>query len=148
MIWATLQTVLLLGLCAAFLSSAGTPAVLGTTGRFLGMTGIFLGVGIALRAFRDLGASFRVSPEPKSDAVLVRHGIYGVLRHPMYTSAVAASVGMLWIRPSPRVLVASALVVGFYLVKARYEEGRLRRRYPSYGDHADVTFGVIPWRRG
>ncbi|MEZ4647831.1 MAG: isoprenylcysteine carboxylmethyltransferase family protein [Candidatus Eisenbacteria bacterium] len=148
MIWVLVQTVLLGGLLAAFLTSAGTPAVMGTTGRFLGMTGVFLGIGIAFRAFRDLGASFRVSPEPKGDAVLVRHGIYGVLRHPMYTSAVIASAGMLWIRPSPRVLLASALVVVFYLIKAKYEEGRLRRRYPNYTEHAGLTFGVIPWRRG
>lgn len=144
MIWIALQTLFLSALIAAFLTSAGTPAVYGLVGWVVGMLGICIGFGLAGRAFRDLGRALSVSPEPKADAKLVRTGIYGILRHPMYTSVVLIAVGMLWVRPSSTVLFTAAIVVGFYLVKARYEEGRLKLRYPEYEAHARKTYGVVP----
>ena len=147
MIWVAIQSVLLAALLVAFFASAGTSPVLGAMGRIVGTLGAVFGVGLAARAFRDLGHSFRVSPEPKPGATLVRTGIYGFLRHPMYTSVVLVALGLLWLRPSSRVFLMAVLVVGFYLLKARYEEKRLRARYPDYEEHARQTYGVLPLPR-
>jgi protein-S-isoprenylcysteine O-methyltransferase Ste14 len=144
MIWVVVQTVLLTALVGAFLTSTATPPVYGPIGGIVGTLGVCFGVGLAGRAFRDLGRAISISPEPKIGATLVRTGVYGFLRHPMYTSVVLIAVGMLWVRPSPRVLGTAALVVAFYLLKARYEEARLRARYPEYEVHARETYGVIP----
>lgn len=146
--WVMVQTLLLAALLAAFLASSGVRPVRDQIGWVLGPATVLLGLGIAFRAFRDLGASFRVAPEPRDGAVLVAHGIYAVLRHPMYTAVILLAGGLVLLRPGLLVGLAAAALTGFYLCKARYEESCLRRRYPDYGDHVRRTFGVIPLRRG
>lgn len=111
--------------------------------------GIVLLVGagaIVLKARLDLAENFRMSPTPVDRGRLVDHGIYGVVRHPMYLAAMMALAG--W---SFAVLVWSAAVVvvvgfSFFTLKSRYEEAKLLETYSEYQEYRHhVTSRFIPF---
>jgi protein-S-isoprenylcysteine O-methyltransferase Ste14 len=103
---------------------------------------------LALRAWSDLGPAFRVRPEPRAGAQLVRRGVYRRLRHPMYTSVCLIAVGMFLHHPGTTTLLLALANLGFYVAKARYEESLLRRRFADYPSYRTQTHGVIPWAAG
>jgi protein-S-isoprenylcysteine O-methyltransferase Ste14 len=120
------------------------------SGRLLDVLGVlFCGLGllIAAAAFHALGESFRISPAPHQRATLVTHGVYRLLRHPMYTSVASLSLGAFLMRPSWVIGLLGAALVGFYHFKAYHEERLLVQHYPEYGDYRRRTFGIIPWVR-
>lgn len=97
--------------------------------------------GAALLALRPV---FRVAPTPRHDGVLVTHGIYRWLRHPMYNAVLLVVAAVALHRPDPWVLAAAGANVVFYSTKARYEEGLLRAHYPDYEAYRRRTLGVLP----
>ena len=66
--------------------------------RVLGFVLLVASAGLALAAFWSLGRSFRVAPAPKQEATLVTSGIYGRLRHPMYTAGGQLAAGAFLLR--------------------------------------------------
>jgi len=101
------------------------------------------GVVLLFVALRTLGKSLQIAPEPKADAVLITHGIYGKRRHPIYTAIVLILVGLLARGATPAAAVAAAVAALFLLVKARYEEKLLSARYPEYEAYRQSTRGVL-----
>ena len=87
-------------------------------------------------------------PEPKAGASLVTTGIYRWFRHPIYTGMLLAVVGLFLCKPTPRVAAVSAVVVGFLVVKVRFEEQLLLARYPDYAEYRKRSWGLIPLVRG
>ena len=70
-------------------------------------------------------------------------GIYGRLRHPIYTAIVLVVVGFVLRGITPiGALLAFAIVV-FLVFKARYEETLLSARYPQYAEYRRRTRGVL-----
>ena len=100
---------------------------------------------IVAKAYFDLGHSFRVHPRPKDSAVLIRTGIYGQLRHPMYSAVIVCCVAVSIQNGSAATIAVSAANVLFYVWKARYEEGLLRHRYAEYPAYQRESWGVLPW---
>lgn len=104
-----------------------------------------LGAVAGIAGARALGASRTAFPKPLEDGALVRHGIYGIMRHPLYTSVTSACLGWALIWQSwPSLLAAVALAV-LLQVKARREEHWLRERYPEYAEYAQRVRRFIPW---
>ena len=99
---------------------------------------------VAGAALIALWPSFRVAPTPKHDAVLIQHGVYRRLRHPMYTSVLLLLTAMSLHQPSVAVLLVAGLNATFYLAKARYEESLLLAHYPGYAAYRAKTWGVVP----
>ncbi|MEI6279893.1 MAG: isoprenylcysteine carboxylmethyltransferase family protein [Verrucomicrobiae bacterium] len=92
-----------------------------------------------------LGRNLTPFPEPSAHARLVQHGIYAKIRHPLYTSVIAAGFGWAWVWLSwPSALFAAALVP-FFLAKSRREEQMLRRKFPEYREYETRTRRFIPW---
>ena len=106
------------------------------------LAGIAAGIGVA--ALLALRPVFRVAPTPRRDGILVTHGIYRWLRHPMYNAVLLVVAAVALHRPDPWVLAAAGANVVFYLTKARYEEGLLRAHYPDYEAYRRRTLGVLP----
>ena len=107
------------------------------------------GILIAAAAGLALGQAFRVSPEPRAGAFLVRGGIYRWLRHPMYVGVILLILAAAIARPAWPVLVAALVNFAWYQLKASFEESRLRARYPEYEDYCHSTMGLpaLPLRR-
>jgi protein-S-isoprenylcysteine O-methyltransferase Ste14 len=91
-----------------------------------------------------LGRSLTPLPTPTEDTRLVQRGIYGLMRHPLYTSVILASVGwaLLW-QSWPALLPALGLAP-FFSAKACREERWLRERFPDYSDYERRVSRFIP----
>ena len=137
----TVQALLGLSLLVAYLTSPYEASTL-RTGVTLGLTAIAAGIGG--RALHDLRRHFRVAPTPRPDASLVETGVYGRLRHPMYTAVLTLVAAVSLHHPTAWVLLTAALNAVFYLAKARYEEGLLLEAFPGYAAYRRRTWGVVP----
>ena len=88
-----------------------------------------------------LGRSFSISPQAR---VLVTHGPYALVRHPLYAAEEIALVGVamhvVWWGAVPFLLAHLALQIR----RMTYEEGLLSSVFPEYADYAKRTARLIP----
>ena len=103
---------------------------------------------VATWAFRSLGAAFRVAPQPRPGSRLATHGVYRVLRHPMYTAVCGVALGVFLLRPTWILAAMAVVMASFYLVKAHHEEQLLKSRYGQYEEYRRGSRGVLPFRKG
>ncbi len=116
------------------------------------LRGVALGLGVAAAWFGlagvwDLGKHLTPMPLPKADSELVTQGIYARVRHPLYASMMALSVGWSLWWSSLASIGASIVLIGLLHAKARFEEGWLLRRFPGYGDYMRRVPRYLPWGR-
>lgn len=105
----------------------------------LGLAGLALGAGgagVSLSGVRALGTNLTPYPRPLEDGRLIQGGIYGVVRHPIYTGLVLMALAWSLLRASLPSLLLSAVLALFFDRKARREEVWLREQYPEYGEYA------------
>ena len=108
------------------------PRALSLTGRLIGVSLLASGGYLVLRGMTDLGPSFTPLPRPKDDAALVRAGVYGWVRHPIYLGAVLTGFGWAALTASTtRQLLAGGLLA-LLNAKADREEAWLLARFPEY----------------
>ena len=92
-----------------------------------------------------LGRNLTPFPKPSATTRFVRRGIYGLIRHPLYTSVFCAAVGWSLVRHSWPALIVS-LAMGIFLdAKARHEERWLREQFPDYTGYEQRVRRFIPW---
>ena len=92
-----------------------------------------------------LGRNLTPFPRPSPNSTVVQHGIYGVIRHPLYTAVFCASIGWALVWGSATAL-ATALALGpFFDAKARREERWLRDQFPEYAGYEQRVRRFIPW---
>ena len=107
------------------------------------------GAGVAL-AFGGLGvlgirAYLTPLPYPVAHNRLVRSGVYGVVRHPLYSSQLFAALGWTAFTLSLTHLALLAAGFAFFDHKASKEEAWLTDRHPDYPDYARGVRKLIPW---
>ncbi len=111
----------------------------------LGWVLLLAGLAVALASYRSLGKNFRVYAAPRRSGTLVTSGIYGWLRHPMYTGVIILFAGYITLWGSllsiPFWLAFSAL----YVIKTVKEEAILASRFPEYEDYRARTWKFIPY---
>lgn len=107
--------------------------------------GVVAAAGLALGMWSvwSLGAAFSPFPEPLPGAVLVDHGPYRRMRHPIYSAVVLAMAGSAAALSSPAGLAVTAVAALFFWFKAGYEERRLRLLVPGYSSYADRVRGRL-----
>ncbi len=93
---------------------------------------------------RALGRNRTAFPKPVKEATLVQHGVYGLVRHPLYCSVILVSFGwgLLW--HSGPALGAAAVITIFLDRKASREERWLRDKYPEYERYVARVRRLIP----
>jgi protein-S-isoprenylcysteine O-methyltransferase Ste14 len=86
------------------------------------VAGIFclaLGLWLLYRSHADLGANWSITLEVREEHQLVTHGIYRLVRHPMYLAILVYASGQALLLPNwiagPSYLVAFALLFAFRL---------------------------------
>jgi protein-S-isoprenylcysteine O-methyltransferase Ste14 len=92
-----------------------------------------------------LGRNLTPFPKPSSGTQLVQHGIYALIRHPLYTSVFCAAVGGSLVRQSWPALAVSLLLGVFFDAKARREEHWLRQQFLEYAGYERRVRRFIPW---
>jgi protein-S-isoprenylcysteine O-methyltransferase Ste14 len=101
---------------------------------------VFLG-----QSLFDLGQNLTPLPHPRDEGQLVKTGIYGLVRHPMYSGVIYlalayASWQMSWVH-----LVGSIILLVFFDAKSRKEEVWLKEKFPGYTDYSTAVKKLIPW---
>ncbi|GAB4510270.1 MAG: hypothetical protein Tsb0026_11850 [Sulfuricaulis sp.] len=103
-----------------------------------------LGVALIIWGFISLGDALTPFPRPLDGAALRRQGAFRLMRHPIYTGVILASLGWtLWWLCGVGVLPVLALAI-FFDRKAAHEEIWLREKYKDYGDYARRVKKFIP----
>ncbi|MEI6075244.1 MAG: isoprenylcysteine carboxylmethyltransferase family protein [Verrucomicrobiota bacterium] len=92
-----------------------------------------------------LGRNLTPFPRPNATALLVQHGIYARIRHPLYTAVFCTVVGWSLIWQSWPALACSLALGVFFDAKARREETWLREKFPEYPDYERRVRRFIPW---
>lgn len=109
---------------------------------------LFLGIGFAFFAagiytLARAGA-FTVFPRPADTGQLVETGVFRVVRHPIYSGLIFASVGAGLTQLAPVTLVGAALLATILDLKRRREEEWLTERYSGYAAYRSRTKALIP----
>ena len=100
-------------------------------------------VGVAALAANRLG-NFNVRPEVKDGARLVTDGIYGHIRHPMYTAVLLVMLAAIAADPRWWRILAWLALLAVLLTKAQREEGHLRAHFPDYAAYQARTRRLLP----
>lgn len=134
-------------LLGVLLTAPRLPDPYGTLTPFISLVGLAL-MGVAgvilLVSFVGLGNSLTASPVPKERGALVTTGLYGYVRHPIYSGLLLLSLGVVldagwW----PQAVVALMLFL-LLRIKAQFEESLLRKAYPIYATYAAKTPMFFP----
>lgn len=92
----------------------------------------------------SLGRNLSPFPKPIEGGQLVRSGVYGWVRHPIYSGLILGTLGWALLMES---LLGLVLVVGlfvFFDMKSRREERWLAETYPGYVDYKRQVKKLIP----
>jgi protein-S-isoprenylcysteine O-methyltransferase Ste14 len=111
-----------------------------------GLAAVFAGWCLISLAFRE--NSFAVSivqHQEDRGQIVVKTGIYGIIRHPLYAGVVLILVGVaLWLQ-SPAAAIASVIPIAVVFARILVEEAFLKGRLPGYAAYAErVTHRLIP----
>jgi protein-S-isoprenylcysteine O-methyltransferase Ste14 len=101
---------------------------------------VFLG-----RSLSDLGQNLTPLPHPRDEGQLVKTGIYGLVRHPMYSGVIYlalayASWQMSWVH-----LLGSIVLFVFFDAKSRKEEVWLTEKFSDYPSYSISVKKFIAW---
>ncbi len=107
---------------------------------------ILLSVVLVMWAIVSMQKSkLRILPEPSAGAILITNGPYHFIRHPMYTSILLGTTGLLinhfnWMRLG--FFIALALVL---IIKLTWEEKMLLQKFGSYKNYMANTSRLFPF---
>jgi protein-S-isoprenylcysteine O-methyltransferase Ste14 len=107
----------------------------------LGLSGLIL----FTKGLTDLGQSLTPLPYPRNDGQLVESGVYGLVRHPVYSGVIFVAIAWaLYQQSLSHSLGALALFI-FFAAKAKREELWLTEKYPNYAGYQQRVRKLIPW---
>ncbi|MBK8051660.1 MAG: isoprenylcysteine carboxylmethyltransferase family protein [Anaerolineales bacterium] len=129
----------------------GILLALALTGPVLAMNPVFLALEIAavvLGVWAILTVQIdkvSILPDVRADGMLVQHGPYRWLRHPMYTAVLLGALALVLNAPSLLRWMLFVVLAVDLLIKLHYEEGLLAAQYPEYDTFMAKTKRLIPF---
>ena len=142
--WVAAQTALLLAAVAATFAGPTLPARLRGPARLLGALGALGGGSLFLAGVLNLGENLTPLPRPKAGGTLVTSGVYGVVRHPIYSGVILAAFGWALLRGRWLGLLAVGTLWLFFDAKASREEAWLAERFPDYPAYCQRVAKLVP----
>ncbi len=137
--------ILLLG-AQALLRRRARPPDWGRSRTVRATTGILTIGGSAMLAVGSgsLGRGLTVSPLPNDHAQLRTDGLYGLVRHPIYSGVIALSSARTLHSRDRRQAALTAMLIVLLEGKSSFEEKALRRRFAEYDSYAGATPRFVP----
>ena len=89
--------------------------------------------------------NFDIRPQVKPSAKLILAGPYRYLRHPMYSTVLLGSAGLVLFHPAAWLYLALAALFAVLFAKTMLEERSLRARFPEYADYAKSVRRFVPY---
>ena len=112
--------------------------------QWVGVVVTVFGMAIAVGGLVTLGEALTPFPRPRSDAALRTHGVYALVRHPVYSGLILASLGWaLWWWSGWGALYVAVVFVVLDRKSAR-EEIWLSAKFPEYVDYCQKVRKLIP----
>ena len=105
----------------------------------------WIGAAVLVVGLVNLGRSLTPLPSPVPHGELRTGGLFRLVRHPIYSGIMALTFGVSIRSGSLGVVAATAMLVGWFMLKARWEEARLVVRYPGYAAYAAHTPRFVPF---
>jgi protein-S-isoprenylcysteine O-methyltransferase Ste14 len=105
---------------------------------------LVVSAGCGLAGASSLGRNLTPFPKPAAGARLVQAGIYGFIRHPLYTAVFCGAVGWALVWRSWPALLAALALAPLFDAKARREERWLRQEFPDYSNYERRVRRFIP----
>ena len=143
--WVVLQFALM---AAAVVACVVGPAWPGSLRPWLGALGALLvvaGAALVVLSARTLGASLTPFPRPSGEALIVVHGAYSYVRHPIYLGGLVVFTGVS-LAFSPWALAPTAALGIVWGLKVRVEERFLAARFPGYEHYCTRTrYRLVPY---
>lgn len=81
---------------------------------------------------------------PSVKDALIRDGLYGYVRHPIYAGGLLIVVGVVLLKPTSTFVLACAIAFAWLIVQARLEELDLLQRLPEYREYMKTVPGFFP----
>lgn len=106
---------------------------------------IAIGFAFILSGSFGLGRNLSPFPRPKMDGRLVETGVFGLVRHPIYTGLTLLAVGWSLFSLSIAAGVATIALFLFFDVKARREEQWLEEKFENYRDYKTRVRKLVPF---
>lgn len=98
-----------------------------------------------LAASNALGRNLTPYPTPVAAGTMVEHGLYRLVRHPIYTAVILGMIGVALLGGDWLGLAVAFGLVPFFGAKSRFEELHLLERYPGYAAYQQrVRTRIIP----
>jgi protein-S-isoprenylcysteine O-methyltransferase Ste14 len=105
---------------------------------------LMVALGVGFVGTIALGRNLTPFPKPSAHTQLVQSGIYGLMRHPLYTAVFCAAVGWSLVWQCWLALAVSLVLGVFFDAKARREERWLRQQFPEYASYERRVRRFIP----
>jgi protein-S-isoprenylcysteine O-methyltransferase len=113
--------------------------------RWLGLAACCAGGIIRILALRTLGSQFSAYITLQPGHRLIRHGIYSIVRHPLYLSLLLAGPGLALIFASQLVFPIAAATVIFIRSRIRAEDALLARTFSlEFASYRASTRALVP----
>ncbi len=90
--------------------------------QWLGIALAVAGIAATLYAQRDMGESWRIGVDPGETTTLVRHGVFGVVRNPIFTAMLIFAAGVALMAPNPLALTGFAVLLATIELQVRVVE--------------------------
>jgi protein-S-isoprenylcysteine O-methyltransferase Ste14 len=143
--WVLLQVVLIvLVVAAAWSLGPDWSSTLRVAGIVAGIVLLALGLLLIFRGVIDLGDAMTPVPQPRDDAELVETGVYGRVRHPIYSGLIFAALGGALVQASLAAIVLAGCLALVLRLKSGLEERWLVARYSRYAAYQARTRRFIP----
>lgn len=102
------------------------------------------GLVVVAIASLQLGRALTATPVPNGRGALRTGGLYGVVRHPIYSGVLLVVVGLAVRSASWISALLAAITIVFFHAKARWEEARLAEEFDGYAAYAAATPRFVP----
>jgi len=108
--------------------------------------GLLLAIGGVLGTLGILALGRNLSPFPKPivGGSLVTNGVYGIVRHPIYTGLILGTLGWGLLMSSVLGVILAGVLFLFFDRKSRREEAWLMETYPGYAEYRGRVKKLIP----
>jgi len=117
----------------------------GPAAAYTGLALTVMGLGFALWARFTIGRNWSALITVQKDHQVVQRGPYAIVRHPIYSGFIVATVGAAIARGDVAALVATTLVVFCWAYKARLEESFMIEKFGAeYEKYRRDVKGLIP----
>jgi protein-S-isoprenylcysteine O-methyltransferase Ste14 len=110
---------------------------------------VFFLVGITLAGILAQKGLSIVFGEERERPCVIRKGVFGLVRHPIYLGSLLLYFACLLLTLSLFSLLVWFVIIAFYVYISRYEEKMLLERFGSeYADYMREVPMLIPWTKG